>query len=155
MLELTGRGLGLQRRGNPGAQTPSWPRFHSLAPFNSSLQHMQFTLWYPAHVDFGSASSPEFRIYGRANRHLREVQAHRSHERGEPLFCFCRAVLTLSSPKEEQSDLRFPAGRLGRKGIPSDFALELVKCNFSLLGVRFSGAGGVGRTGSPFSAGRK
>lgn len=72
-LELRGGGLGLQRKGNPGAQTSSWLRFHSLVPFNSFSQHMQFTLWYPAHVGFGWDYSPEFRIYDRANRHRREV----------------------------------------------------------------------------------
>lgn len=61
--------LVFQRGGNPGAQTWSWPCFHSLLSFTSLSQHTQFTLWYPAHVDFGWGYPPELRIYDRANRH--------------------------------------------------------------------------------------
>lgn len=68
-VRIEGQGLGVQWTGNPGAQAWSWPCFHSLASFNSFSQHMQFTLWYPAHVDFGGDNPPEFRIYNRANRH--------------------------------------------------------------------------------------
>lgn len=68
-VRIEGRGLGLQRRGNPGAQAWSWPCFHSLVPVNSFSQHMQFTLWYPAHVGFGCDYPLEFRIYDGANRH--------------------------------------------------------------------------------------
>lgn len=99
-----GWGLVFQRGGNPGAQTWSWPCFHSLLSFTSLSQHTQFTLWYPAHVDFGWGYPPELRIYDRANRHPSKESTSQHHERGMPLCCLFRghvnSVLTSRRTKE-------------------------------------------------------